>query len=286
MKGDADILRELYQSKKGVSIKSLAEKKGMSITTLWARIEELKRIGFKIISSPNSVCRLLSSPDLLIGEDLMARIHSKMHSRIHSKIHSEQIIGRQIQVFRETSSTNEIAERLGKDGVPEGVIVISEHQTRGRGRLGRRWQSSKGKGILMSVLLRPSLSPPQATRLTIIGATAISRAIQRLSGLSPSIKWPNDVMLKGKKVAGILTEMNAEAGKVQYLVLGMGLNVNQTRDDFPNLHTATSLRIILDRPIHRARLAAEIIEELDADYRRMLQGDFSFKQIQKHKSTK
>lgn len=280
MKHDEQILRELYRSgDEGVCANFLATKIGTSCAALWKRIEELRRIGFEILTNrinTNQIdaghsdhYRLLSSPDLLFGEDLMARIHSP-------KIHSPKILGRQIQVFRETASTNEIAQRLGKDGVAEGVIIFSEHQTRGRGRLGRHWTSARGKGILMSVLLRPQLRPSQAARLTIIAATAVSRAMKCIANVSPSIKWPNDVMFKGRKLAGILTEMHAESGQIRYLVLGIGINVNQKNEDIPEhlRSTAASLKMICAHSIHRATLATAIIEALDADYQKLLCGDF------------
>ncbi len=128
--------------------------------------------------------------------------------------------------------------------------------------------------MLMSVLLRPELRPLEATRLTIIGATAVARAIERCSSIRPQIKWPNDVMLDGKKVAGILTEMNAELDRVRYLVLGIGLNVNQMEDDFPRElgPLSTSIRMKAGKKIDRAALATAVIEELDRDYQLVLAG--------------
>ena len=266
MTSDAKILRELYRvGDGGISGALLAERMDVSRAAIWARIEELRKLGFEIEASPHHGYRLLQSPDLLIGDDLMARLNSV------------QVIGRQIQVFRETASTNELAERLGRDGVDEGAVVISEFQTKGRGRLGRRWVSPGGKGLLMSVLLRPALRPPEATRLTAIGAIAVVRAIERCSSLRPSIKWPNDVMLGPGKLAGILTEMNAETDRVRYLILGIGLNVNQTESDFPGelQGISSSLKIATGKDVDRAVLTAAVIEELDRYYAMVLSGEFA-----------
>ncbi len=266
MTSDAKILRELYRvGDGGISGALLAERMEVSRAAIWARIEELRKLGFEIEASPHHGYRLLQSPDLLIGDDLMARLNSV------------QTIGRQIQVFRETASTNELAERLGRDGVDEGAVVISEFQTKGRGRLGRRWVSPGGKGLLMSVLLRPALRPPEATRLTALGAIAVVRAIERCTALRPSIKWPNDVMLGSGKLAGILTEMNAETDRVRYLILGIGLNLNQTEPDFPpELHDiSSSLKMETGETVDRAILTAAVIEELDRYYGKIQAGAFS-----------
>lgn len=265
MTNDANILRELYRvGYEGISGALLAEKMEVSRAAVWARIEELRKVGFEIEASPHHGYRMLSAPDRLLGDDIVARLGPV------------RCVGWQVQVYRETASTNELAERLGRDGVREGAVVLSEFQTQGRGRLGRTWLSPGGKGILMSVLLRPKLRPPEATRLTVLGATAVARAIERCASLRPQIKWPNDVMLDGQKVAGILTEMSAELDQVRYLVLGIGLNANQTKDDLPlELRGAsTSVRLKSGEKLNRADLAAAVIEELDHDYELAAAGEF------------
>src|SRR5205807_2301055 len=123
-------------------------------------------------------------------------------------------IGRDIQVFEETTSTNDVVDRLARDGVKEGVVVFAESQTKGRGRLGRKWISPARKGLWFSVLLRPPLAPAAITQVTVVAATALFRAIQAQTGLTPEIKWPNDILIGGKKTAGILTELSAEPDKV------------------------------------------------------------------------
>ena len=158
----------------------------------------------------------------------------------------------------------------------EGVVVFAESQTKGRGRLGRKWISPPRQGLWLSVLLRPALRPVAVTQLTIAAATALFRAIQAQTGLTPEIKWPNDILIRGKKVAGILTELNAELDKVKYVILGMGLNVNTAAGEFPAelRRLATSLKIETGRSQDRAALAVRILRELDRDYERVGAGRF------------
>jgi BirA family biotin operon repressor/biotin-[acetyl-CoA-carboxylase] ligase len=168
-----------------------------------------------------------------------------------------------------------VAEKLARDGVKEGAVVFAESQTKGRGRLGRKWLSPTRKGLWFSVLLRPNLHPQETTQLTVISATALRRAIKTVAGLSAEIKWPNDLLLGGKKVAGILTEMSAEMDRVRHVILGIGVDVNQ--EEFPPelRKIATSLKIVSGGEISRAELAVEMLRELDFDYARICAGKFS-----------
>jgi len=202
---------------------------------------------------------------VLHADDLLSRLGGET-----------RIIGRHIRVFQETTSTNDVVEKLAHDGVKEGVVVFAESQTKGRGRLGRTWISPAKKGLWFSVLLRPGISPQDATQLTVAAATAISRAIKTETGLLVEIKWPNDLLLRGRKTGGILTELSAELDSVRYVVLGIGLDVNISASEFPeNLKKiATSLKVELGRPIHRADLAEEVLRELDADYKRLQASKF------------
>ena len=162
-------------------------------------------------------------------------------------------------------------EKLARDGVKEGVVVFAESQTRGRGRLGRKWISPAHKGLWFSILLRPDLRPQETTQLTVASATALRRAIQSQTGLKPEIKWPNDILIGGKKVAGILTELNAELDKVRYVILGIGIDVNLDANEFPAelKKIATSLKIEAGETISRAELATAILRELDNYYSRV-----------------
>jgi BirA family biotin operon repressor/biotin-[acetyl-CoA-carboxylase] ligase len=182
-----------------------------------------------------------------------------------------QVVGRDIRVFEKTNSTNDVVDKLARDGVKEGVVVFAEAQTQGRGRLGRRWLSPPRRGLWFSVLLRPELRPQAATQLTVAAATALTRAIREHTGLAPEIKWPNDILIRGRKVAGVLTELSAELDHIKYLILGIGVDVNLSAADFPSelKKVATSLSLETGRPLHRAELAASILRELDADYERI-----------------
>jgi len=265
MTTDALILAALRQAGAGsVSGAELAQRLGLSRATVWARIEEWRRLGYDIPASPHDGYRLTGTPDRLHADDLCSRLGRT------------RVVGREVHVFRQTASTNDVIEKLARDGVPEGAVAFAEAQTQGRGRLGRSWISPAGKGLWFSVLLRPRLRPQETTRLTVAAATGLARAIQAQTGLSPEIKWPNDLLLRGRKVAGILTELTAELDQVRHVVLGIGIDVNQSADDFPPAlrPLATSLRIEGGRSWDRTELAARVLRELDHDYGRVLSGAF------------
>ncbi|MBU6410212.1 MAG: biotin--[acetyl-CoA-carboxylase] ligase, partial [Verrucomicrobia bacterium] len=186
------------------------------------------------------------------------------------------VIGRDVRVFEETTSTNDVAEKLARDGAAEGVVIFAESQSRGRGRLGRQWLSPPRQGLWFSILLRPLLRPQETTQLTVMAATALRRAISHETSLEVKIKWPNDILIGGKKVAGILTEMSAELDRVRHVILGIGVDVNQQAGDFPPelRRSATSLRMECGVAVSRAALAAAALRELDADYERLRAGKF------------
>jgi BirA family biotin operon repressor/biotin-[acetyl-CoA-carboxylase] ligase len=265
MTADAKILLALRGSPDGVSGADLAEQLGISRAAVWARIEELRRLGYEIEAGPHFGYRLVDEPDVLLADDLLARLGRT------------KVIGRDIRVFEQTTSTNDVIEKLARDGVKEGVVVFAESQTRGRGRLGRKWISPGRKGLWFSVLLRPELRPQETTQLTVASAIALLRAIETVTGLPLEIKWPNDILIRGRKVAGILTELSAEPDRVRHVILGIGVDVNLGAGEFsPELRKlATSLKIESGRMISRAELATAILRELDADYARICGGDFA-----------
>jgi len=262
---DLEILNALRATVAGgVSGVELSQTLQVSRAAIWARIEELRKLGYGIEASPHQGYRLASAPDVLHADDLLSRLGQT------------RVIGRDIRVFQETTSTNDVVEKLARDGVKEGVAVFAESQTRGRGRMGRKWVSPPGKGLWFSVLLRPGLLPQETTRLTIASATALRRAIAEHTGLQAEIKWPNDLLLSGKKIAGILTELNAELDHVRYVILGVGVDVNLVTSDFPEAvrPLATSLKIASGRAINRPGLAVAILREFDRDYARVCSGQF------------
>jgi BirA family transcriptional regulator, biotin operon repressor / biotin---[acetyl-CoA-carboxylase] ligase len=265
MTTDAKILSALRANPDGVSGAQLAEQLKISRAAVWARIEELRKLDYDIEASPHFGYRLVSSPNALHADDLLARLGKT------------KVIGRDIRVFEETTSTNDVIEKLARDGVKEGVVVFAESQTKGRGRLGRKWMSPTHKGLWFSILLRPELSPQETTQLTVASATSLRRAIKNVAGISAEIKWPNDLLIGGKKVVGILTEMSAEVDRVRHVILGIGVDVNQDAAEFPPelRKLATSLKIEAGGEISRAELATAILRELDFDYARICEGKFS-----------
>jgi BirA family biotin operon repressor/biotin-[acetyl-CoA-carboxylase] ligase len=262
---DAQILIALRNAEQNsVSGADLSERLGISRAAIWARIDELRKLGYDIEASPHQGYCLRSSPDVLHADELLSRLGGS------------HIIGRDIRVFQETGSTNDVIEKLARDGAKEGVVVFAETQTKGRGRLGRKWISPAGKGLWFSVLLRPDLRPQAATQMTVATATALARDIPNQTTLTPEIKWPNDILIGGKKIAGILTELSAELDHIKYIIIGIGVDVNLSATDLPPevRKLATSLKIESGQTVPRADLAAAILQELDKDYARICAGGF------------
>ena len=261
---DAQILKALRANNAGTSGAELAQKVGITRAAVWTRIEDLRSLGYDIEASPHLGYRLLSAPDALHADDLLSRLGRT------------KVIGRDIRVFQETTSTNDVVEKFALDGLKEGIVVFAESQTKGRGRLGRKWASPAKKGLWFSILLRPELRPQEVTQLTVASATALRRAIEGQTGLQPEIKWPNDLLIGGKKTAGILTELYAELDRVKHIILGIGVDVNLSTGDFPaELRTlATSLKLGSGKAVSRPELAARVLRELDYDYGRVCSGQF------------
>jgi BirA family biotin operon repressor/biotin-[acetyl-CoA-carboxylase] ligase len=224
----------------------------------------LRALGYDIEAAPHLGYRLVSTPDLLHADDLQSRLGQT------------RVVGRDIRVFECTTSTNDVISRLARDGMAEGMVVFAEAQTHGRGRLGRKWIAPARKGLWFSVLLRPDIAPQTATQLNIAAATALARAIAMETGVIPEIKWPNDILIGGRKVVGILTELSAELDHVKEVILGIGVNVNLEANEFPPelRKLATSLKIETGQAVDRPALAVAILRELDADYDRISRGQF------------
>lgn len=261
----AQILAALRKSNHGVSGTDLCSLMGVSRTAIWAHINNLRESGFEIIASPHRGYELISSPGKIVAEDLESRVQEK------------QLIGKRTCVMETTTSTNDEAIKYASAQEPEGLVVLSESQTLGRGRMGRKWSSPKGKGLWFSALLRPNLTANECTQLTIAAAVSLRRAINDITEVTPDIKWPNDLLVKGRKIAGILTEMQAELDCVKYVIVGVGVNVNQNGDEFPEQFRkiATSLKTITGVPINRTALAVAIFQEMDKDYKRITHGRFN-----------
>lgn len=221
-----------------------------------SELKDLQRVGFEIETHPHLGHRLVETPDRLMADDLMARRHGT-------------VIGSRILVFHRTASTNDVVARQGAGGGAEGLAVFAESQTAGRGRQGRKWESPAGKGLWFSVLLRPSFGVDGAGRITVAASVAVAQVLRRVGGVDARIKWPNDVTVRGRKLAGILTEWHQGNGTHPYAVLGIGVDVNCRPSDWPEslAGVTTSLLIETGREHDRPSLAAMLLDELDGLWR-------------------
>lgn len=253
----------LRESGSYISGQQICEQLHVSRTAVWKVIEQLKDEGYQIEAVRNRGYRLTESPDILSQAEIESRI-------------SAGWAGRNVFYFPVTDSTNIQAKKLGEEGVPHGTLVVADAQEAGKGRRGRRWESPAGRDIYMSLLLRPELQPSSAPMLTLVMAVSVVRVLRRQTGADIRIKWPNDIVLDGKKLCGILTEMSAELGYIHYVVIGVGINVNQP--EFPEeiADRAVSLMQAAGAPVLRAPLIAEVLREFEAYYRIfMATGDLS-----------
>lgn len=228
---------------------------GVSRTAVWKKIEQLRLLGYAIEAVPSKGYRLQGSPDLL----LPAEVSNALGTR-H--------IGRQVIYFAQTDSTNLRAHELGKSGAPEGTVVLADSQTAGKGRLGRRWSSPAGVNLYASVLVRPPVAPRHASQLTFLSAAAVARTVAETASLPVSVKWPNDVLVAGRKIAGLLNELDAETERIHYLVLGIGVNLNMTADQFPEdlRYPATSMLLATGRSVSRIDFTRCLLRHLDDLY--------------------
>ncbi len=227
----------------------------VSRTAVWKHISALRGAGYVIEAVPSRGYRLVSAPDLLNREEIAARLNTA-------------IMGRRLVCLDQTGSTNSDAFRLAEEGAPEGTVVMADAQSGGKGRRGRTWSSPAGVNLYCSVVLRPRVMPHEAPQLTFLSAVAVARSIGQVTGLQTEIKWPNDVLLGGSKVAGLLNEMSAETDGINFVILGIGVNLNMTLAQFPSdlRNPATSLLVASGRPVARARFAATLLNELDRLY--------------------
>lgn len=248
-----DKILNIFRSSNGefISGEEISEKLKISRAGVWKHIEQLRKEGYEITGEPHLGYRLLSAPDKLIPEEISYGLHTR-------------IIGRKIYSYETTDSTMDVAHRLAQSNAPEGTVVFSEGQSKGRGRMGRHWLSPKGKGIYLSLILRPNVSPAEAPKITLISAVAAALAIRKVAHLGALIKWPNDILVNDRKVCGILTEMSAEVNTVRYIVLGAGINVNTGKEHLPK--EATSIKAEAKEEISRIELAQEFLREIERLY--------------------
>jgi BirA family biotin operon repressor/biotin-[acetyl-CoA-carboxylase] ligase len=260
--GLAAVLAALRAAEQPVSGEILAAAAGVSRAAVWKRINRLKALGYEIAGEPRKGYRLLTVPDKLLPGEILNGLATR---RLRGPIHH----------FETIASTSDLAKELGGRGAPEGTLVVAEAQEAGRGRLGRQWESPPSVGLYASLVLRPSLPPTELPQITLTAAVAGVRALQRATGVTPGIKWPNDLLVNGKKVGGILTEMETEADQIRYLVLGWGLNVNNPALPPELAPIATSLLLAAGRRFSRVAILQAWLEEFEALYERFLERDFA-----------
>ena len=241
-----------------VSGARIAREIGVSRSTVWRWVNRLRELGVRVKGEQHSGYFLEKVPDILTPDMLRQRLKGSL-------------FGKRIHHFFKADSTNRVALELGHAGEPEGAVVLAEEQTAGRGRAGHAWHSERATGIYATLLLRPHLAPVQAPLLTMMAGLSAHAAIQAQTGLNVDLKWPNDVLIGGKKVCGILTEMNAEITQVRYIVVGIGINVNHASfpEDLAGL--ATSLRLESGSEWSRVELAAALLKSLHREYRKFLE---------------
>ena len=242
-----------------ISGQQLCEQFQVSRTAVWKVINQLKEEGYQVEAVRNKGYRIIESPDVLTREELAVQIGD-----------ATRWAGQEIVCFTETDSTNVRARKLGENGAAHGTLVVAEQQTAGRGRRGRGWESPAGSSIYMSLLLRPEFLPNKAPMLTIVMAYSVATALREQTGLDFRIKWPNDIVLNGKKVVGILTEMSTEIEYINHVVIGVGINVNT--EAFPEeiCATATSIRRESGKTWRRAELIAAILRQFEVQYERFV----------------
>jgi len=260
-----DILKFLRE-KEYVSGEVLARKLKISRVAVWKQIQKLKDIGYKIISDQNLGYCLVSRPDLLLSQEIQRGL-------------SANYIGKEIYYFPELKSTNIMAKEKAlyrAEGIGEGTLIIAERQSAGKGRLGREWFSPTG-GIWLSIILYPQLSPSYISRITLFTAVVVVKTIKICTQIESQIKWPNDILINEKKVCGILTEMSAELDIINWVVVGIGINVNIDHREFPEdiQENTISLKEVLGKEILRVKLVQTFLQEFEKYYEILKRRKFS-----------
>jgi BirA family biotin operon repressor/biotin-[acetyl-CoA-carboxylase] ligase len=235
----------------------IAREIGVSRSTVWRWVERLRELGVRVKGQPRTGYFLEKVPDILTPDLVRKRLKGSL-------------FGKRVYHFFKTDSTNRVAMELGYADEPEGAVVLAEEQTAGRGRAGRSWHSERGAGLYVTLLLRPKLSPVQAPLLTMLAGLSAHTAVLVQTGLAAELKWPNDLLLNGKKLGGILTEMHAEPNAVRFVIVGLGINVGQEKFPGELAGTATSLRKETGRSHSRLEVLVKLLSQFETDYNRFL----------------
>jgi BirA family biotin operon repressor/biotin-[acetyl-CoA-carboxylase] ligase len=250
----AEVLKAILDSPgKRTSLNEIQSSTGLNKKNIKETIRELRRSGIRIDSRKGYA--VMSLPDSIPAPLLLSGLKSRM-------------IGREVYSYKTIGSTNETARRMAESGAPEGTMILSDRQTKGRGRLGRSWHSPPGLGLYFSLILRPLVPFDKVPALSLVAALSICRVTDRLAGVESRIKWPNDCLIGVRKMAGILVEVSAELDRLSYAILGIGINVNQRKEDFPKKlrSMATSMAIEAGRSIDRIDFLQKLIHEFERSY--------------------
>ena len=252
------ILKKLLETDGYLSGQDLCEQLGVSRTAVWKYMKQLKEEGYEIEAVQNKGYCLKDVPDVLGESEIKSRLHTRW-------------AGQTLYYYDEIDSTNTQIKRLAEEDAPHGTLAVADYQSRGKGRRGRAWDSPHGSAIYMSILFRPEIRPDRASMLTLVIGLSVTQAIRSNLGLQAQIKWPNDVVLNGKKLVGILTEMSAQMNYIEYLVTGIGINANLR--EFPEelADKATSLYLESGHPFDRAEVTGLVMKHFEENYEKFVE---------------
>lgn len=249
-----EILRLLRSADGYISGQELCNRFGVSRTAVWKAINQLKEAGYEIEAQQNKGYRLMAAPDLMTEAEIKSLMHTEW-------------VAREVLYFDTIDSTNTKAQELAEKGYPSGTLVVADKQDSGKGRRGRSWVSPSGAGIFMTLMIKPDINPNNASMLTLVAALAVAKAITSVTGEEALIKWPNDIVVNGKKVCGILTEMNAQFDYINHIVVGIGINVHN--ESFPEEISQMASSLMIEaggKRFHRAQIIAETMSYFEQYY--------------------
>lgn len=249
-----EILRLLRSADDYISGQELCNRFGVSRTAVWKAINQLKEAGYEIEAQQNKGYRLMAAPDLMTEAEIKSLMHTEW-------------VAKEVLYFDTIDSTNTKAQELAEKGYPSGTLVVADKQESGKGRRGRSWVSPSGTGIFMTLMIKPDINPNNASMLTLVAALAVAKAITSVTGEEAMIKWPNDIVVNGKKVCGILTEMNAQFDYINHIVVGIGINVHN--ESFPEEISQMASSLMIEaggKRFHRAQIIAETMSYFEQYY--------------------
>ena len=249
-----EILRLLRSADGYISGQELCNRFGVSRTAVWKAINQLKEAGYEIEAQQNKGYRLMAAPDLMTEAEIKSLLNTDW-------------VAKEVLYFDTIDSTNTKAQELAEKGYPSGTLVVADKQESGKGRRGRSWVSPSGTGIFMTLMIKPDINPNNASMLTLVAALAVAKAITSVTGEKAMIKWPNDIVVNGKKVCGILTEMNAQFDYINHIVVGIGINVHN--ESFPEEISQMASSLMIEaggKRFHRAQIIAETMSYFEQYY--------------------